>query len=127
MVDDYIPRPVPRFHACRNNFVTHVIGHAVHDRIRRRGHADAQDCSVGAPYPTNAVIGAEIRGRVAWASRPRDCEPAPTPPPPGWPPQNTQGREPERAELGGCPHVLCPRLLSPFIRRADSTRRATWL
>ncbi len=58
MANDYIPRPAAQFDARQNNFVTYVIGHAAHDRIRRRGHGDAQDCSVGAPYPTNAVIGA---------------------------------------------------------------------
>ena len=46
----------------------------------RRGHADAQGCSVGAPYPTSGVMGAEIWGWVAWAPRPRTCAPPPTGP-----------------------------------------------
>jgi len=65
MANDYIPRPDAQFHAWRNNFVTYVNGHL----------ADL-GLAVG-------VMGAKICGWVAWASRPRSCDPPPTPPPPG--------------------------------------------
>ena len=60
MANDYIPRPDARFHAWRNNFVTAVNGH-----LADLGLAPG-------------AMGAEIWGRVAWASRPRTCDPPPT-------------------------------------------------
>ena len=61
MANDSIPRPDGRFHARQNNFVTYVNGHLA---------------DVGlAP----GVMGAEIRRCVAWASRPRNCDPSLTP------------------------------------------------
>ena len=62
MANDSIPRPDAQFHTRRNNFVTYVNGH-----LAKLGLA------VG-------VMGAEIWGRVAWASRPRSCDPPPTGP-----------------------------------------------
>jgi len=62
MANDYIPRPDARFHAWQSSFVTYVNGHLA-------GLGLAAD-----------VMGAEIWGRVAWASRPRTCDPPPTGP-----------------------------------------------
>ena len=62
MANDYVPRPDAQFHAWRNNFVTDVNGHLA-------------DLALAA-----GVMGAEIWGRVAWASRPRSCDPPPTGP-----------------------------------------------
>jgi hypothetical protein len=72
MANDCIPRPDIQFHIWQNNFVTYVNGRPA-------------DLGLAA-----GVMGAELWGRVAWASRPRSCDPPPTPPPPGWPPQKTQ-------------------------------------
>ena len=62
MGNDYIPRLDARFHAWQNNFVTYVNG-------------PLADLELAA-----GVMGAEIRGSVAWASRPRSYDPPPTPP-----------------------------------------------
>ncbi len=61
MANDDIPRPATQFPARRNNFAAYVNGHLA-------------DLGLAA-----GVMEAEIRGRVAWASRPRSCDP----PPPG--------------------------------------------
>jgi hypothetical protein len=82
MANDYIPRQDARFHARRNNFVTYVNGHLADWGL------------------AGGVMGAEIRDRVAWVSRPRSCDPPPTPPDPGWPPQKTQSWEEERTPTG---------------------------
>ena len=57
MANDSIPRPDAQFHAWQNNFVTYVNGHLVDSGL--------------AP----GVMGAEIWGRVAWASRARRLRP----------------------------------------------------
>ncbi len=72
MADDYIPRPDARFRAWQSDFVTHVNGHL----------ADSG--------PAAGMMEPEIWGRVAWASRPRSCDPLPTPPSPRWSPQKTK-------------------------------------
>jgi hypothetical protein len=59
MANDSIPCPDGPFHAWRNNFVTYVNGHLA-------------DLALAA-----GVMGAEIWGGVAWASRPRSCDPTP--------------------------------------------------
>jgi hypothetical protein len=59
MANDYIPRPDARFHAWQNNFVTYVNGH-----LPDLGLAPG-------------AMGAENWVRVAWASRPRSCDPTP--------------------------------------------------
>ncbi len=56
-------------------------------------------------FPTNGVPAAEIQGRVAWASRPRSCDPPATPPAPGWPPHKTPSRDEERTRRGGFPFL----------------------
>ncbi len=72
MANDNAACPNAQFHAWRNNFVTYVNG-------------PLADSGLAA-----GVMRAEIWGRVAWAPRPRSCDPPPTPPPPGWPPKKTQ-------------------------------------
>ena len=72
MANDCIPRRDARFHAWQKNFVTYVNGHL-------------GDLGLAA-----GAMGAEIWGSVAWASRPRSCDPSATPPRPAWPPQKTQ-------------------------------------
>ncbi len=62
MANDHIPRPNARFHGWQSNFVTYVNGHLA-------------DSGLAA-----GVMGAETCGRVAWASRPRSCDPPPTGP-----------------------------------------------
>jgi len=71
MGNDYIPRLGARFHAWQSSFVTYVNGHPA-------------DWGLAA-----GVMGPEIRGMLAWASRPRSYNRPPTPPAPGWPPQKT--------------------------------------
>ena len=61
MADDYVPRPDARFRAWQSDFVTHVNGHLADSGL-----------AAGMMEP-------EIWGRVAWASRPRSCDPSPTP------------------------------------------------
>jgi len=63
MANNYIPRPHARFHAWQNNFVTYVNGHPAH-----LGHDAA------------GALGAQIWGRLAWASRPRTCDQPPPDP-----------------------------------------------
>jgi len=70
MANDYIPRPAAGFHAGQNNFVTYVNGHLA-------------DLGLAA-----GAMGAEIRDSVAWASRPRTCDPPPTEP--SFPPVDTR-------------------------------------
>jgi|GEM_PF-3322417 len=67
-----IPRPDAQLQAWQNRFVTYVNGHPA-------------DLALAA-----GMMGAEIWGWVARASRPRTCDPPPAPPSPGWPPRKTQ-------------------------------------
>ena len=90
MANDYIPRPDARLHAWRNNLVTYANGHLA-------------DLGLAA----GAMV-AEIWG---WG----DAAPA-TPPPPGWAPQKTQGREEERKNIGGC---------SPFTQSVAATKHGS--
>ncbi len=75
MANDYIPRLDARFQAWQNNFAVCVNGHLA-------------DLGLAA-----VAMGAENWGTAARASRPRTCDPPPTPPRRKRKVENKRGRQ----------------------------------